>query len=546
MTGKDRESKSGHRPNDESVDDTRYLDRDGDGGPGAGEYVEPHERTGASSGDRYLIGETLGEGGMAVVHLATDVQLQRPVAVKRLRREYAEQADIRQRFFAEAEILANLDHPGTTSVIEAGLLPDGDCFYAMKKVRGRTLGELMGERISEDLLDRASQAHFIEIFIRACQTVAAAHKQGIIHRDLKPDNIMVDDLGVVYVMDWGLAKQLVEDDDGSQSDSQRTRVGAVMGTPAYMSPEQASGHAAESDRQTDVFSLGVMLYEVLTGVNPFRGESAVDSMKGVMYHEPDPPRKLNPRVSRALSAITMKALDKDPFRRYRSAVELAEDLRRYREYFPVSAIEPTRFERLANWSRRKPRMAATLATLAVVLVIAVLATGFQASVENARVARGYGLIDEVEEEISTLETKMRKLELESARLEPGPDRNAIENRLADLQAGFEMAEKDRMALALAITGFTILSPEQRAREIVRESIFQGIEENISVGDFYRARAGIQFALRYHDSGNLFGFSEADIVHLREQLATVEGQIEAEERAVREAVEANGSVVDGSS
>jgi hypothetical protein len=265
-----------------------------------------------------------------------------------------------------------------------------------------------------------------------------------------------------------------------------------------------------------------------------------------MYHEPDPPRKLNPRVSRTLSAITMKALDKDPFKRYRSAIELAEDLRRYREYFPVSAIEPTRFEKLANWSRRKPRLAATLATLAVVFVVAVLATGFQASVENARVARGYDFIDEVEAEIATIEAEIQNLEGSLAVLEPGPDRRAIENRLANLQAGFEMAEKDRMALALAITGFTILSPEQRAREIVRESIFEGIGEHITVGDLYRARAGIHFALRYHDSGNLFGFSEDDIEHLREQLAAVEGQIEAEERAVLEAVGANESPGAGSS
>jgi hypothetical protein len=406
----------------------------------------------------------------------------------------------------------------------------------MKKVRGRTLGELMGERIPEDLLDRASRAHFIEIFIRVCQAVAAAHNQGIIHRDLKPDNIMVDDLGVVYVMDWGLAKQLVEDDDGSQSDSQRTRLGAVMGTPAYMSPEQASGHAAESDRQTDVFSLGVMLYEILTGVNPFRGETAVDSMKGVMYHEPESPRKRNPRVNRTLSAITMKALDKDPFRRYRSAVELAEDLRRYREFFPVSAIEPTKFEKLANWSRRRPRLTAMLATVAVVLVVAVLATGFQASVENARVANGYGFIDEVEEQLTAIEAEIVDLSEQRVRFESGPERVVIENRLADLQAEFEMAEKDRMALALAITGFTILSPEQRAREIVRQSIFDDVEEHIAIGDYYRARAGIRFALRYSEGGNIFSFSEEDLALLQEKLTAVDREIEKSEHAAQEAIE----------
>ena len=517
-------------PGDDDTEDTRLLDHGSSGSQGSTEYVEPHERTDCASGNRYLIGETLGEGGMAVVYQATDIELQRPVAVKRLRAEFAVQKELRQRFFAEAEILAGLDHPGTTPVFGAGQLPDGDPFFAMKKVHGRTLRELMDERIPEDLLDRGNRAHFIEIFIRACQAVAAAHNQGVIHRDLKPANIMVDDLGVVYVMDWGLAKQLVEDEDGNQSDSQRTRLGAVMGTPAYMSPEQASGHGAESDRQTDVFSLGVMLYEILTGVNPFKGTTAVESMKGVMYHEPDSPRKRNPRIDRTISAITMKALDKDPFRRYRSAHELAEDVRRYREYLPVSAVEPTRFERLAHWSRRRPRLAAVLATLVVVLIVGAFATAFQASVENARVARGYALLDDIENRLAAIRPEIDGLLERRDHTEAGPEVQIINNRLAELEAEYEMAEQERMAIGLAITGFTILSPEQRARGVVQDAIWHDIREHIAVGDFYRARAEIQFALRYSEESNLFGFSEENYEALREELAKVEREIEAGKRA----------------
>jgi serine/threonine protein kinase len=203
MTRDDEKRNDGAAPEGNGTEETQFLDQSPLGGAGALDFIEPHERSESSSGRRYLIGETLGEGGMAVVHQATDVQLQRPVAVKRLRQEYAVQKDIRQRFFAEAEILAGLDHPGATSVYEAGLLPDGDCYYAMKRVQGKALRELLDERIPDDLLDRSNRAHFIEIFIRACQAVAAAHNQGVIHRDLKPENIMVDDLGVVYVMDWG-------------------------------------------------------------------------------------------------------------------------------------------------------------------------------------------------------------------------------------------------------------------------------------------------------------------------------------------------------
>ncbi len=530
MTPDDNERDDNMAPEDESTDVTRLHDDGSPGRQGSSDYVEPHERSDAASGNRYLIGETLGEGGMAVVYQATDIELQRPVAVKRLRTEYAVQKEIRQRFFAEAEILAGLDHPGTTPVFGAGLLPDGDPFYAMKKVHGRTLFELLDERSEDDLRDRGSMAHFIEIFIRACQAVAAAHDQGVIHRDLKPANIMVDDLGVVYVMDWGLAKRLVEDEDGNQSDSQRTRLGTVMGTPAYMSPEQASGHGATSDRQTDVFSLGVMLYEILTGVNPFRGTSAVESMKGIMYHEPDPPRTRNPRIDRTISAITMKALDKDPFRRYRSAHELAEDVRRYREYLPVSAIEPTRMEKLANLARRRPKLATVLATLAVVLMIGVFATVFQASVENARVARGYAMIDDIENRLAEIKSELDELLERRGHTEAGPALQVIENQLAELEAEYEMAEQERVAIGLAITGFTILSPESRARGVVQDAIWKDIREHIAVGDFYRARAEIQFALRYIEQGNLFGFSEADSEALEQELAKVEREIEAVERA----------------
>ena len=505
-------------------DETEFLNRSERPQPGS-----PDRAAREISSSRYLIGETLGEGGMAVVHLATDTDLGRQVAVKRLRTELSENEEARERFFSEARILAGLEHPGTTAVFEAGQLQDGEFFYAMQRVHGRTLRELLDERIPEDLLDRGNRAQFIEIFIRACQAVGAAHKQGVIHRDLKPDNIMVDDLGVVYVMDWGLAKQLVEDEDGQQSDSNRTQLGAVMGTPAYMAPEQASGHAGTSDRQADVFSLGVMLYEIVTGVNPFRGETAVESMKGVMYHDPDTPRKHNPRVDRTISAITMKALDKDPFKRYRSAVELAEDVRRYREFRPVSAREPSLPERLMNWSRRHPRLAASAATLSVVVMAGLLVAAVQTSVEQARIHRGHEIIDEVESRLATIQTEIETLEVERAGARDSTDLRTINRRLTELQAEFEAGESDRRNLALAITGFTILSPDERATKIVRDSMLDEIREHLETGDSFRARAEIQTALRYAEVGNTFGFSQEDHDLLLEKLAEVEHQIENEQR-----------------
>ncbi len=524
MTGDDKQPEPVD-PKPGETDRTAHLEGGSGARRSAAGFVEPHERSaGSASGSRFLIGGTLGEGGMAVVNEATDVQLNRPVAIKRMRSELSHREDARQRFFAEAEILAGLDHPGTTAVFEAGRLPDGDCFYAMKRVRGRTLGTLLAERTSEGVNDRAVRARLLEIFLRVCQTVASAHNQGVIHRDLKPENIMVDDLGVVYVMDWGLAKALTEEPGGGQSDSGRTRAGAVMGTPAYMSPEQASGHADTSDRQTDVFSLGVMLYEILTGVNPFRGESAVESMKGVMYHDPEAPRARNKRVNRTLSAITMKAIAKDPFSRYRSAVELAEDIQRYREFLPVTAIEPTRIERLSNWSHRRPRMAATAATLGVVFVLALLVTTYQASMETAMVARAHDVIDAIEESLGQIQTDLEAQEEILRRMPEGPERREAEARRADLEAQLEVVEDERRSYALAVTGFTILSPDDRAITILRQSILDEIRTFIEVEDLFRARATIRRALRNYEDGNLVEFSAAEHELLLKDLEETEWKI----------------------
>ena len=526
-------------PSSEATDSTAYLE--GDSGPrrDGGDVIEPHERVDSSAaGHRYLIGRTLGEGGMAVVHEATDVQLSRPVAVKRMRSELVHREDARQRFFDEAEILAGLDHPGTTSVFEAGRLPDGGCYYAMKMVHGRTLADLLAERTEVEINDRAVRARLLEIFFRVCQTVASAHNQGVIHRDLKPENIMVDDLGVVYVMDWGLAKVLDEDGEDGQSDSGRTRTGAVMGTPAYMSPEQASGHSATSDRQTDVFSLGVMLYEILTGVNPFRGETAVESMKGVMYHDPEAPRARTKRVNRTLSAITMKAIAKDPFRRYRSAVELAEDIQRYREFLPVSAIEPTTMEKMSNWSHRRPRLAATAATLAVMIVLAAVVAAYQASVETAMVARAHDSLDRIEEGLTTLESEISALEQALANSPAGPEGVKIKRELADLVAQFEVAESERRSYALAVTGFTVLSPDDRAIAILRQSTLEEIRTAIEAGDLFAARARIRSSMKVYDEGNLFDLDEADYALLQNELEKVEDSIEAASLETHPAVPEN--------
>jgi WD40 repeat protein len=292
-----------------------------------------------------VLGE-LGRGGMGVVYQARDLRLGRPVALKVMLAGPHAAPEGRARFRAEAEAVARLQHPNVVQVFEAGEF-QGQPYFTMELVRGESLARRLAGRPQSP----RPAAALVEAVARA---VHAAHEAGVVHRDLKPANVLLATDGTPKVTDFGLAKQ-VEGGAGV------THSGAVLGTPNYMAPEQARGEGKHIGPAADVWALGAVLYECLTGRPPFVAETPVDTLLQVIADEPVPPRRLNPRVPRDLETITLKCLQKEPRKRYASALALADDLRRFLDGEPIAARPVTAWERAAKWARRHPALAAVSA-----------------------------------------------------------------------------------------------------------------------------------------------------------------------------------------
>ena len=278
----------------------------------------------------------LGRGGMGVVYLARQCSLDRAVGLKMiLQGELASASDL-ARFRSEAESAARLDHPHIVPVYEVGEC-DGQPYFVMKYVAGTTLAR----RLAEWPLPPRDAA---EILAPICDAIHFAHSRGILHRDLKPSNILIDAEGRPHVTDFGLAKRVT-------GDSQLTRSGAILGTPCYMAPEQAAGNRGQLGPASDVYSLGTILYQMLTGRPPFQAATAVDTVLLVLEQDPLPPRLLNPRADRDLEMIALKCLQKLPALRYPTAKALADDLRAYLTDEPIAARSGLFSQVIARWFR---------------------------------------------------------------------------------------------------------------------------------------------------------------------------------------------------
>ncbi|MFZ5478033.1 MAG: serine/threonine protein kinase [Myxococcota bacterium] len=348
---------------------------------------------------RHRVLGLLGKGAMGEVHVARDEELHRNVALKRLDPRLAGEPVLIRRFMTEAQITAQLDHPGVVPVYGVERPQNGLPSYTMKLVRGKTLKEYLADaKAFYDRGEEPDEAHGLakrlELFVQICEPVGYANDRGVVHRDLKPDNIMVGPHGEVFVMDWGIARLIggeesvaeVEIDGGR---AERTQFGMVIGTPSYMSPEQAEGRNDDMDGRSDLFTLGIILFELVTLRRARAGLKPAQTLLAAQAGRIDPIKHVSPRekVPRELAAIIRKATQKRRRDRYQTVEELAAEIRRYLRGDAVLAQPDTGMQRLARWIalHRDTSAAIGLALVLLVFVVVVFAvTGGLAALEISR------------------------------------------------------------------------------------------------------------------------------------------------------------------
>jgi serine/threonine-protein kinase len=310
----------------------------------------PNGASGGADFGPYELMEEVGRGGMGVVYKARQKGLDRIVAVKMILGSHLASREQVARFYAEARAAAKLQDPRIVGIHDVGAI-EGQHYFAMEYVAGPSLAQ----RIAARPMEPEAAARMVAEVARA---IGRLHDQGVVHRDLKPSNILLDEAGLPCITDFGLAKML-------SADAPATRTGAIVGTPSYMAPEQAAGRSEDVGPLSDVYALGAILYELLTGQPPFDEANPLDTLVQVLEAEPTPPTRLSPKLPRDLELICLKCLEKSPEARYRSAEALAEDLGRFLHREPVEARHHHPWQRIGRWARREPALVSRLGTLAI-------------------------------------------------------------------------------------------------------------------------------------------------------------------------------------
>src|SRR5262245_48941190 len=435
-------------------------------GTPAREDALPFERLGA-----YRLLARLGRGGMGLVFLAEDESLGRRVALKVVRPELSDSPAARERFEREARAVARLRHPHIVTLHGAGR--EGDVRYlVMELLEGQGLDErIEAARAAGRTLPVVDVVRWGAQLARALQY---AHEHGVVHRDVKPSNIHVAHDGRALLLDFGVARELGAD---------ASTLGAFVGSLPYAAPEQVAAHRGGVDGRTDVYALGATLYEALTGRRPFEGGTTEQLLRAVLHDEPQPPRKLLPGLPRDLQTVLLKALEKEPARRFASAAALADDLEAVLAFRPIAATPPAAPARAAKWLRRHPAAAATLTT-GLIALAALVARELAADARSAGQARAQAarLLQEARERVAGFDarqTQFASVESEVGKLQAAregewltPEQDALldrdEARIADLRrerVSFVYETLDRLAEAQR------LDPELAGLDAVRAQLY---------------------------------------------------------------------------
>src|SRR5688572_9293814 len=316
----------------------------------------------------YELLEEVASGGMGIVYKARQMSLNRIVAVKLLLFGRFSHPEFVQRFRVEAAAAAALQHPNIVAIHEVGE-HDGQPYFSMDYVEGTNLADLVREHA---LPPKRAAVHLKQI----AEAIHFAHQKGVLHRDLKPSNVLLDQFDQPRITDFGLAKQLHEGSD-------LTITGQVLGSPGYMPPEQAMGKRAAMGPASDVYSMGAILFHLLTGRPPFVSESVTETLQQVLGAEPVSPRLLNPSVPRDLETLCLKCLEKDPIRRYTTALELSQELDRFLRDEPIRARPAGPAHRAWRWARRNP----AIAGLGVAVLLMLAAVALTSTIAALRIAR---------------------------------------------------------------------------------------------------------------------------------------------------------------
>lgn len=458
----------------------------------------------------FLVLRSIGEGGMAEVFDALEASINHKVAVKVMKPDLASNGTACERFLTEAEIMASVNHPGSLPLYGLGKTSDGRYFYAMKKVQGETLEELLrkrGNRISD-----LSWIHrLLDIFEKVCDTIAYAHEMGIIHRDLKPANIMIDQQGGVYVLDWGIAKRIARHDS---SPRHATMQGTILGSPGYMSPEQASGDSAQTAPPADVFALGVVLYEILTGTLPFEGSTQREIILSTVYRNPTDPRRLNPWISKSLAGICRKSLAKDAQDRYASAVDLRSDMRSYRAGSKVTATRPSLSEAVRNWRQRHPTGAT--AALSALLTCLLLSSFFAIRLwqDHRLVEIAWHTIGQIDAEIATLDSSIRRIEgeMQTASIE---EKNKLLKMRREMQTTHLLLQYEAVTILHEIQRHRFRSAPKETAALAHTRLFDTVRLAIDSGAPETVRALTSRVIQRNQEGtSLFPYSPSEIERLR--------------------------------